>query len=228
MSAVVRLASRRPARPARFAPDPRRRAMIAKLQIAKKELGLDDDDYRAILLRLTGKRSSSDCDEGQLAAVLDELKAKGWTPTVPGVSKARPAAADHPVAKKARALWISLHQLGVVRNASDAALEAFARRQLRVERLQWADQSLGYKLVEALKAMADREGWSQETAGIDPAFVVLELKRRLAIAQQRRLYNAAPTAAFVDRVKTMGLEPVEALIHDQARRIWAQLGEVSD
>lgn len=148
--------------------DPARRGMIAKVKIAQKELGIDDDTYRAMLERLTGKRSAADCDFAQLGKVLDELKVKGWTPkvvaggrmgTAPILSK--PARADHPAARKARALWISLHQLGLVRDRRESALEAFAARQLKVERLQWADQGQVYKLIEALKAMAERAGWSQ-------------------------------------------------------------------
>lgn len=142
--------------------------MLAKVQIARKELGLDDDTYRAVLERLTGQRSAKGLSDAKLAIVLDEFKAKGWKPKV--VAGAAPASApksgrrpaDHPVARKARAMWISLHQLGVVQDPSESALEAFAKRQLKVDALQWADQRQGFRLIEALKAWAEREGWSQE------------------------------------------------------------------
>ena len=52
---------------ARFAPDPRRRAMIGKVKIAQKELGLDEDTYRALLSRVVGRSSAADCTEAQLA-----------------------------------------------------------------------------------------------------------------------------------------------------------------
>lgn len=174
---------------ARPKPRPGRNPRLAKIHIARKELRLDDGIYRAILLRLTGQTSSADCSDAQLDAVLDEFKAKGWKPTVvagsavrsPDQADRRPRArpADHPSAGKARALWISLHRLGVIQNASDAALEAFARRQLRVERLQWADQALVYKLIEALKAMAGRAGWSQDVAGVPVAAQGEVLRARL-------------------------------------------------
>ena len=185
----------------RPAVDPRRRGMIAKVKIAQKELGLDDGAYRAVLTRLTGVDSAASCTEAQLGAVLDALKAQGWTPKVVSGSeigrRTRSAskvgvppkvrAADHPSAKKARALWLSLYQLGEVRNRSEEALEAFAKRQLGCDRLQWADQGLTYRLIEALKAMAERAGWSQDLAGVPPAMRVAELKRRLANAIKRRL-----------------------------------------
>lgn len=88
-------------------------------------------------------------------------------------------------------MWISLHQLGVVRNAEETALEAFAARQLHVERLQWADQGQVYKLIEALKAMAERAGWSQDMAGVPAERHVERLKRNLLWAMQRRLIGVS-------------------------------------
>lgn len=162
------------------------RAALAKIHIAKKELGLDDPTYRVLLERITGQTSAKDCTEAQLGKVLDEMKAKGWKPALkvvarnPGVAAQRGVQASNPVAKKARAMWISLHQLGAVRDPSERALEAFGRRQLGVEKLQWANQSHGYRLIEALKAMAEREGWSQDVAGMEPAEATAMLKTRLA------------------------------------------------
>lgn len=167
--------------------DTGRRAMLAKVHLAKKELGLADDVYRPLLERVTGFTSSSACTDAQLGRVLDEFKRLGWTPRQAGANPKKDRAphptsraADHPSAKKARALWISLHQLGVVRDPSERALEAFAARQLGVERLQWADQGLTYKLIEALKAMAERGGWAQCDS-------LQELKARLVEAQWRVL-----------------------------------------
>lgn len=85
-------------------------------------------------------------------------------------------------------MWISLHQLGAIDDASEAALEAFGRRQLGVDRLQWADEREGFRLVEALKAIADRNGWDQHVPSrmATPARIRL-LKDRLVGAQLARL-----------------------------------------
>lgn len=163
-----------------------RRAALAKLHIARKELALDEAAYRLMLERVTGHVSAADCTDAQLAAVLDELKAKGWTPRVVAGGRTAPAPrqrrADHPVARKARALWISLHQLGAIDDPSERALEAFARRQLGVDRLRWAVPSEAHALIEALKAMATRAGWSQDMTGVPAARQVDVLKARLAAA----------------------------------------------
>lgn len=160
--------------------DPRRKAQLAKIHMAKKELAIEDGAYRAMLTRLTGHESSAKASAAQLDAVIAELQVKGWKPK-PGTAQRGVKRADHPSAKKARALWISLHELGAVRNGSEQALEAFAARQLGVTRLQWADQGLVYKLIEALKRMAERAGWSQDLAGVAPAQHTVVLKARLEV-----------------------------------------------
>lgn len=202
-----------------------RRALLAKVHLAKKDLRLDDETYRDVLERITGRRSSAECSVGELETLVAHFRAQGFVPKVVGGGKsgtasvpARRRAADHPVAKKARAMWISLHQLGVVENPSEQALEAFAKRQLGVERMQWMDQSLGYKLVEALKDWAKRECWDQDLAGIEKKLHIRVLKTRLAWAQAKRLG---------ERFSAMGMSDaaLDAAIAAYAKRIWeAQRG----
>ncbi|WP_191229200.1 gp16 family protein [Aurantiacibacter xanthus] len=134
-----------------------RRAMLGKINIARHQLKMDEDDYRQVLFDVAGARSLKEMDEKALDAVLARMKALGFQP----LPKAGQKGAQHPVAKKARALWISLYHLGEVHNPSELALEAFAKRQLGCERLVWARQSDGFRLIEALKAMAERAGWRQ-------------------------------------------------------------------
>ncbi|ESQ78489.1 regulatory protein GemA [Asticcacaulis sp. YBE204] len=180
---------------------------LQTLQIAKRQIGLHDDDYRGILERTVGVRSSKGLTDAQIGKVLDVLKREhGWTPTViqggkkaGSKGKARPVA-EHPTAKKARALWISLWQLGVVRDRSEKALEAFAKKQLKVETMIWADQQQMYKLIEALKAMAERAGWSQVflNTGIwkDPKARTDALVSRLYEAQLKKLGRDKPAAYY--------------------------------
>ena len=171
-----------PAAPAKFDRSAsHRRAMLAKIHLAKKSLQLDEDDYRNILMQETGRGSSGDCTEAELERVLGRFQALGWKPLpkAGGNTGARPA--QHPMARKARALWISLYHLGEVRSPKESALEAFAKRQLGCERLVWAKQSEGYKLIEALKAMAEKGGWPQVDANGN-AWTVMKLKENLCEA----------------------------------------------
>lgn len=159
-----------------------RRAMLAKIHVARKELAIVEDDYRQILVDQTGHLSVKDCSDAELDKVLGALKAKGFKPKSrsPRTGQQR---ADHPMARKARALWLSLYHLGAIRNPDEKALEAFACRQLKTERLQWSYQSHGYKLIEALKDMADRAGWAEAKQGLE----VLPLQRSLVKAILRKL-----------------------------------------
>lgn len=188
-----------PARRARFdSANQHRRSLIAKVHIAKAQLGLSEDDYRAVMLRVTGEMSAARCTDAQLVDLLKEFGGQGFTAKAkkPG---ARPA--DHPVARKARALWISLHQLGAIDDPRETALEAFAQRQLGVAKLQWADQAQGYKAIEALKAIATRAGWEQDLTGVKPGASLIVLKRRLAQALFVKLrgVDAIPRAWTLDR-----------------------------
>ncbi|ARR57209.1 hypothetical protein HY78_15685 [Rhizorhabdus wittichii DC-6] len=140
--------------------EPDRRPLLAKVHLASKALGLADDDYRAVLERITGQRSAARCDAGQLVAVIAEFKRLGFKPMPRAIR--RPAPASHPIARKARAMWISLHQLGAIADPSERSLEAFCKRQVGVDRLHWANHAQGYRLIEALKAIAERHGWRQD------------------------------------------------------------------
>lgn len=164
-----------------------RRAMLAKIHVAKKQLQLADDDYRQILLDAAGRASAGDCTEAELERVLKRLSETGFKPLAKAAASTRPA--QHPVARKARALWISLYHLGAVDSPNEKALESFAKRQLKCERLGWADQSQGYKLIEALKAMALRHGWPQVDAN-GHAWTVMRLKENLCEAILARLKAA--------------------------------------
>jgi len=204
-----------------------RRGMLAKIHLGAKELGLSDDARRDILERLTGRRSSADCTDAQLDQVLAHFKSLGWKPQAgaqarSGVApKPKRAMATSPVALKARAMWLSLFNLGVVRSSSEATLEAFAARQLKVDRLQWADQSQGYRLIEALKAMAERAGWTQDLAAVRPDRQVWSLKARL-VQRQRELLGEPPMniagldEAALDRVAKEHGVLVRARLSQQA------------
>lgn len=207
-----------PGKDAARAADDRRRKRLAKVHVAKKDLGLEADDYRAVVERVTGRRSAGDCTDRQLGDLLAEFGRLGFKGAAPVRRQA-----SSPIATKARALWISLHQLGVVRDPSEAALEAFGRRQLGVDRLHWANAREGFRLIEALKAMADRHGWDQRVDDrLSQAARVRLLKDRLVGAQLVRLEAAGampsgPIAADRSGWSVAQLESAAAHLADLIR-----------
>lgn len=136
-----------------------RTAKIKMIQVAKRQLGLDEDTYRAaIALAVPGKSSSSDCTVAQLDRIIDHLKRKGFKPKRPAGSAPRPErrTLDTSVeAKKARAIWLLLAEIGAVHDASESALNAYVRRQAGVDDLAWVKDMT--PVIEGLKAWAARK-----------------------------------------------------------------------
>lgn len=166
-----------------------RRGLLAQVHIARKKLAMHDDDYRALLERVTGHRSAKDCDDGQLRDAVAKFQGMGFQPS--GATAKRRDLGNSQTVRKARAMWISLYQLGAIDDGSDVALEAFGRRQLRVERLKWANEREGFRLIEALKAIADRHGWQQRVPSRLPTVERIRLlKDRLVGAQLAKLETA--------------------------------------
>jgi phage gp16-like protein len=60
----------------------RRKRDLAKIHVAKKQLGLDDDSYRQIILRLTGgiHDSAAPLNVAQRRLLLAEFQRLGWKP----------------------------------------------------------------------------------------------------------------------------------------------------
>lgn len=128
-------------------PDPRRRDLAA-IHIAAKQLGLDDDAYRALLREVAGVESARDLDAAGRRAVLARLGRSNVT----SIRDWRT-----PRIAKARALWDALARAGVIRAPGEGAWLRFCARQTGVARPQWATSDGLNRLIEALKSWCDRE-----------------------------------------------------------------------
>lgn len=76
-------------RPTKKRPD-RRRSELAQIHIARRDLGMDDATYRAMLISVVQTDSAKTLDEEGRRRVLDHLKSHGWRPTKPRRDSARP------------------------------------------------------------------------------------------------------------------------------------------
>lgn len=137
---------------------PPSQAALAKIHIAKKELGLTDEIYRDILHLHFKVDSAAKLSERQATILLNTFRAKGWQakrrPSKP--TKASPKY-DDGQRRKVVAIWITLHQEGVVKNGSDKALQAYVKRLTNVDNLLWCDGGQLWTLIEGLKKWAKRE-----------------------------------------------------------------------
>lgn len=131
-----------------------RNALIAKIKIAQKELGMADEAYRAMLLRVAGKHSCAAMDTGELEAVLAEMVRFGFAPKPMAKDKygkpclRRTAAA--PLLGKIEAL---LADGGYHWNYA----HAMARRMFGREKVEYLDNDQLHKLVAALQIAANRK-----------------------------------------------------------------------
>lgn len=130
---------------------------LAAIHVAKKQLGLDEDTYRATLVRVTGKDSTRAMSEAERQRVVEEFRKRGFTKAVKG-SRSR---LQGRFAKKFQALWIAGWNLGVVDNRDDAALMAFVTRQTGIDHVRFV-----HVLADADKAIEALKSWLAREAGV--------------------------------------------------------------
>ena len=131
----------------------RRNQQLSKIHIAKKDLGLDDETYRALLSRITGQSSAKDLSPLDVAKVLREFERLGWKPQQ-GRSKPKPAADKAKLVGKIEA------QLAEAGRPWDYG-DGLAKRMYNVDRLEWLDAEQLGGVVAALAKDAKRHGRRQ-------------------------------------------------------------------
>ena len=124
-----------------------RRGALAKLHVAKAQLRLTDDSYRAILLRVAQVTSAAAATDRQLLALLAEMRRFGFRDAPRRVS-------GQPHVRKVWALWRDLAPH--LADGSDAALRAFVKRQTGLSDPDWLDAPRANKVIEGLKAWRAR------------------------------------------------------------------------
>lgn len=132
------------------------------LAIGKAELGWDDEFYYGIWLPMQGatlkdgKYSATTMSIGQLCQAVEVMIKAGFKPKHRKDKSSRKLA-DDAQSKKIRALWLEMHNQGIVRNPSEASLAAYVKRLTGVEALQWLSSQQASGVIEALKKWQKRE-----------------------------------------------------------------------
>jgi len=133
-----------------------RARLIRLIHVGKGQLKLEDEVYRKLLHSVTGKTSTTEMRVDQLEDVLARLKRLGFKVRVPKAKGDQRRLAHSSQDRKIRALWLALHEAGAVRDPSEAALNAWVKRETGVEALQWVDGEQASKLIEQLKRWLKR------------------------------------------------------------------------
>jgi len=128
-----------------------RNSMLAKIHIAKKDLGMDDDTYRLMLANLFSVSSARDLSGRDLDALLGHLTERGFTARKRGDKAAPPESAKlrKPLIAKIGALLTVLGQMEGRHVPWDYAV-GILKRQSGVMRLEWGTPEQLRGVVAAL------------------------------------------------------------------------------
>lgn len=133
---------------------------LAKIHVLKNQAKLDDETYRDLVERETGKRSSKDLSDAERLKVIRALE-----PLAPKQDNRR---ATGKYAKKLQALWIAGYNLGVIDNKSDQAMTAFLKRQTGLDHHRFLqDAGDANKAIEALKIWIRRKTQNYDLFKLD-------------------------------------------------------------
>jgi len=144
----------------------KRRADLAKIHIAKKELGLSDQEYRDILYANFKVSSAKDLGCKEISRLLSIFRQKGWQPRFKFKSKgSQPKGKRNfkeikagPLARQKRYILALWNALGY----DLAKLDARCKKQFGLDRFEWLqDEDHLHILITDLQARC-------RSAGIDP------------------------------------------------------------
>lgn len=140
---------------------------IAAIHILKAQLQMTQEDYRALLITLTGEDSCKGMADRDLQNVRTHMQKLAERSGVakPAYKVGKPAGKTkvlEPLEKKVWALWYALEAAGRVavppnRQARAKALRAYVQRQTGASDMAFCTGDQLNKLVEAMKHWIDRK-----------------------------------------------------------------------
>ncbi|WP_051261730.1 regulatory protein GemA, partial [Desulfovibrio inopinatus] len=122
-----------------------RQALLAKVHIAKKDLGLADEDYRYLLEERYGVASAGILDGKQLAALVDYFVSCGWDDGSEERNRPRPGRATEKQVRAIRGLWAK-H----ARKPDAKSLGKWLHRYWKVDKPEWLTVPLASEVIVAL------------------------------------------------------------------------------
>jgi phage gp16-like protein len=130
-----------------------RNGLIAKIHVAKKQLVIDEEAYRALLQSEVKKDSLKAMSVWELEKIVERMTKLGFR-----VQKSSDNRTHDRQSKKIRALWLDLAKSGLVKDPNESALCAFVKRRTGVDALQWLSTEQAAKVIEVLKKWSGRAG----------------------------------------------------------------------
>ncbi len=128
-----------------------RNGLLAKIHIAKKDLGMDQATYRSTLQAVLGVDSAKEATDKQLAVLITHLRKSGWNDAPPKRENIPPQARGDCTALMSK---IEAQLADAARPWSYAV--ALAKRLCKIDRLEWCDAEDLRKIIAALYYDAKR------------------------------------------------------------------------
>ena len=140
---------------------PLAKRQIQIIHVAKSKLALDEDTYRDILFAHAGVRSSKALDYAGFKAVMKHFEGCGFKSSFQHAGtkgrKQRPGMATEKQIRKIYAMWWSLGGSYYKQGKERTALRSFLKKRFGVDHENFLDFKNAHKVIEAVKAIADRE-----------------------------------------------------------------------
>ena len=133
--------------------DALRKKELGLIHVAKTKLALPDDEYRSILLAVTGKQSAADLDWQGRKKLLDHFKKLGFKVVAKTAQRPRPQ-----VAPNRRLLIGKIEAQLAEAKRPWAYADAMAKRICKVDSITFCTPEHLVKIVAALSYDAKRHG----------------------------------------------------------------------
>lgn len=147
----------------------RRKQLIQLIHIGKSKLQMDKEVYRLFLVNTVGKDSCTQMNLIELNKVVDAMKKRGFQ-----VTGVRSKYANHKppqsfipessnIVKKIRSKWLEMHYQGIIKNSSEASLNAYIAKIAKnkdgqpIPFVTWLDNGQAIRVLETLKKWQQRE-----------------------------------------------------------------------
>lgn len=131
-------------------PQNNRKSLLARIHIGKKQLRLEDAEYREMLNQVTGKRSCSDMHISELYLVLKRLEKSGFK------TKKRQFGKRPNPSKGSAALMSKVEAILADNKLHWNYAHGMAKRMFKVEKVDWLSADQLWRLVAALEKQQQR------------------------------------------------------------------------
>lgn len=146
-----------------------KKRLIGLIHVAKTDLGMAEESYRAHLQHYGQHNSCKDMNLSQLIKVMDGMTALGFKAKPAKVGKPKSGRLSPKTPENAdersviRAIWIFMHRNGFIKDGTETALNDFVKRQtaelnngMGINEVEWLQQDQAIPVLESLKKWCRR------------------------------------------------------------------------